>query len=306
MKKMFFLSTMAIVISGSVLWGCIKNEIPELSGNDQVMLKSAAVTAENECPPAVYALVTQKNKQPGQMIVSNDENVLTIEFAGNEWPLNGVQLWVGSDPSMVPKNKQNIPVPGKFPFRDSGLTTFQIPLSGLISLPPGGSYDGKMVYIFALAEFAGSKGDGENPAWSEGVPFGTARWGSYSVYTVCARQKGCTPHTALGGDMFFNGNSYYDNALGGAQPIRTGDEKIAGTVEYDNNTLSFAFNQEWMFTDLLPAPSLIISGYADFSGSEDPVIVFTGEPTFYQELIYVGDIPFFNYYKIELKLQECY
>lgn len=308
MKKMFFLSTMALVIAGAVFSGCIKEEVLVFAENEPAMLKSMAVVVENECLPSVYSLVTQKNRQVGQIKVSNDENFLTVEFAGNEWPAEKVQLWVGADYSRVPKNRKYVPLPGKFPYRNVGFTAFQIPLYELFTLPPGGSYNGREVYIFAHAEFADleTEGDGEASAWSEGTPFGTSRWGSFSTYTVCTQPRGCSPHTALGGDVYIDGIYYYDNTTegGGVQSIYTDNGKVAGTVEYSSGELSFSFVQEWMFTDLLPAPMVRIYGYSEEPGS-DPALVFEGEPTFNQDLITLA-AGYFNYYKIVLNLQECY
>ncbi|MBW6537132.1 MAG: hypothetical protein K0B11_19140 [Mariniphaga sp.] len=309
MKKMFFLTAMAMLITGSVFWGCNKEEVLELFENEEVMLKSAAIGAENECLPVSYSLVTQKNWEVGQIIVSNDEYDLTVIFTGNELAVSELQLWVGKKALKVPMNRQGIPVPGKFPWKASDYTTFQIPLSGLFKLLPGESYDGKNVYIFAHVEFEESEINSNDSmsAWSEGMPFGTKRWGSYSVYTVCARQKGCSPHKALGGNTLDEGVYYYDNTSigGGSQNIYADNEKVAGTVRYNSGTISFSFNQEWMFPALLPsAPSVVVYGYTDLPGVE-PDLVFEGEPTFNQELITV-DVAFYNYYKIELNLQECY
>lgn len=308
MKKLIFLGTMALVIANAVFWGCVQDEVLALTKNEQVTLKSAAVTAENECLPSVYSLVTQKNRPVGQIIVSNDENFLTVEFSGNEWSASIVQLWVGADPARVPKTRKYVPVPGRFPYRNAGFTAFQIPLHELFSLPPGGSYNEKKVYIFAHAEFAEieSEVDGEASAWSEGTSFGTSRWGSYSTYTVCAQPRGCSPHTALGGDTYIDGIYYYDNTAGGvgAQEIHADNGKTAGTVEYSFGSLSFSFKQEWMFTDLLTEPLVKVYGYSEEPGS-GPALVFEGEPTFNQEFITVP-VDDYNYYKIELNLQECY
>lgn len=308
MKKLFFLSTMALVIAGAVFSGCIQDEVLALTENEQVMLKSAAVAAEYECLPSVYSLVTQRNRQVGQMAVSNDENFLTVEFTGNEWPVKVVQLWVGADPSAVPKTRKYVPVPGKFPYKNAGFTAFQIPLYKLFSLPPGGSYNEKKVYIFAHAEFTDmdTEGGGEASAWSEGTSFGTSRWGSYSTYTVCTQPRGCSPHTALGGDAYIGGVYYYDNTTGGggAQSIHADNKKIAGTVEYSSGSLSFSLEQEWMFTDLSSEPLVRVYGYSEEPGS-GPALVFEGEPTFNQELITIP-VAYYNYYKIELNLRECY
>lgn len=305
---MFFLTAMAMLITGSVFWGCNKEDALLLFENEQVMLKSAAIGAENECLPVSYSLVTQKNWEVGQIIVSNDENVLTVKFTGNELPVSELQLWVGKKASKVPMNRQDIPVSGKFPWKASDYTTFHIPLSGLFKLSPGESYDGKKVYIFAHVEFEESEINSNDSmsAWSEGTPFGTKRWGSYSVYTVCARQKGCSPHKALGGNAFVNDVFYYDNTSegGGSQNIYTDNGKVAGTVRYNSGTLSFSFNQEWMFTDLLVAPSVVVYGYPDLPGST-PNKIFEGEPTFNQGVITVAVFEY-KYYKIELNLQECY
>lgn len=305
MKKMFYLSTMALLIAGAVFSGCVKDEVLVFAENEQVMLKSAAVAAENECLPSVYSLVTQKNRQVGQITVSNDENFLTVEFTGNGWPASIVQLWVGTDPAAVPKNRKYVPLPGKFPYRNAGFTAFQIPLYELFTLPPGGSYNGREVYIFAHAEFTETE-TGEASAWSEGTSFGTSRWGSYSTYTVCTQPRGCSPHTAHGGDSYSNGIYYYDNTAegGGAQAIHTNNGKVAGTVEYSSGELSFSFEQEWMFTDLLPEPLVKVYGYSEEPGS-GPILVFEGEPTFNQERITVL-LDDYNFYKIELNLQECY
>ncbi len=308
MKRMFFLITIATVITGSVLWGCKKDELLVLSGNEQVMLKSAAIAMEKECLPSVYPLVTRNNREIGHITVSNGGSILTVEFAGNGLAVSEVQLWIGTDPSMVPKNNNDVPVPGKFPYKASDYTAFHVPLSELFEPVPGGSYDGNEVYIFFHAEFEDSenKRNDKISAWSEGTAFMTSRWGSYSTYTVCAPPSGCFPSIAFGGDTFENEVYYYDNTGGGGgiQDIHTENGKVAGTVQYTSEALSFSFEQEWMFTDLLPAPLVLVYGYNDQPGT-DPILVFEGEPTIIQESVTVP-VPYYNYYKIQLKLQECY
>lgn len=308
MKKLIFPSTLAWVIAGILFGGCAKDEVLVVPGNDQLVLKSASNSVEIVCLPSVYSLVTQNDRQVGHITVSNDENFLTVEFAGDEWTAALVQLWVGADPTGVPKNRQYIPVTGKFPYKNAGFTTFQIPLNELFTIPPGGSFNGMEVNIFAHAESGDAEtvGEGEESAWSEGTSFHTTRWGTYSTYTVCTQPRGCSPHTALGGDLYIDGIYYYDNTLedSGAQAIYADNGKVAGTLEYASGTLSFWFEQAWSFTDLLPEPSLKVYGYAEEPGTE-PVLVIEGEPLFNMEDVTIT-VPVYSYYKILLNVQECY
>jgi hypothetical protein len=307
MKKMFLLSTMAILITGSVFWGCKNDEVLTIVENEQAMLKNGVVGTKKVCSPSYYPLVTKNNREVGQITVSNDGNFLTVEFTSKGSSFSEVQLWVGTDPLMVPKNRQDIPVPGKFAYKETDNAVFSIRLSDIFSFtpPPGGSYDGEDVFIFAHAEIMvpGPKGDEEISAWSEGTSFGTSRWGTYSTYITCCQPKGCFPHTASGGNNLYEGVYYYDNTEGGggSQKIHAENGIVAGTVQYASGTITFSFGQEWIFSETQPI--LVIEGCEKPGDTLTPL---SAEGLSVNSGVYSVSIVEYPYYKIQYNLQVCY
>jgi len=266
------------------------------------ILNNGSIGAEKVCYPNYYSLVTKNNRQVGQITVSNDEDFVTVEFTGNG-SVSEVQLWVGTDPSLVPKNGQDIPVPGRFNYHGSGNASFNVSLYDLLPAPPpGGTFDGNNIFIFAHAEIMGSgpKGDDEISAWSEGTSFGTSRWGSYSTYTICCQPRGCFPHSAYGGNAFSGGVYYYDNTVGGSQDIHTDNGEVAGSLQYISGEMSFSFSQQWMFSGT--QPMVLIEGCDEIGGT--PTQLFMGEPSS-DYGVYTVSLSWYPYYKIQYNLQYC-
>lgn len=283
---------------------CQKDQVLTIPENEHPMLKGGEIVTEKVCLPSQYALVTKNNRQVGQITVSNDDNTLTVAFEEFGSSFSEVQLWVGPNPSMVPKNGQDIPLPGGFNYHGSGNATFSVSLYDLLPAPlPGGTFDGNDVFIFAHAEIEGSgpKGDDEISAWSEGTSFGTSRWGTYSTYITCCQPRGCFDYIAFGGNTFAEG-VYYDNTEngGGSQDIRAGNGETAGTVQYASGTISFSFGPKWTFSGT--QPELVIEG-CNAPGGE-LTLLFTGMPSSNYG-VYSVSVDQYPYYKIQYNLQYC-
>lgn len=301
---MFLLSTLAAILTTSFFWGCNKAEILTIPENMEMQLKNGVIAVTNECTPSTYALLTSNNIQVGQIIVSNDETYLKVEFVGNGSTFSEVQLWVGTNATMVPKNSHSIPVPGKFSYKgsNSDYFVFEINLSDLYFLTPESVCDEKDLSIFAHADIddSGPKKDSEISAWSEGTSFGTSRHGTYSLYTTCCKPTGgggCVKHLASAGDKGIF------NVSGGKQSIFTDNDEIAGTVEYDGENLIFSFYQDWMFSGTVP----LVSVWGLENPDANPVFMTstnTPEKTLgiYFVPVVSNGFPFFI---IEFNLQYC-
>lgn len=117
-----------------------------------------------------------QNINIGSLTITNDETNLYITFnIIDGWGLNETHVYVGHY-SDVPRNSQNIPIPGQFPYKHEnlgGVTTdsYTIPLEGLPDC-----------YVIA-AHAATTNGE---TAWSNGISFsqlwGSPRWGWVTEY----------------------------------------------------------------------------------------------------------------------------
>lgn len=123
--------------------------------------------------PVSFDLFAGQTNLIGELIVTNDDEFLYVTYTANEGELfNETHLYVGSLEGL-PVNKQNTPVPGKFPYKsthEGGVMefTYTIPLADLGDC-----------YIIA-AHAAMNSGE---TAWSYGTKFpNTNRWGWYSEY----------------------------------------------------------------------------------------------------------------------------
>lgn len=302
MKKMFFLSTMATLLTISLFWSCERDQVLTMPENEGGMLKSAGMVSATVCYPSTYSLVTNNDKMVGQILVSNDETYLTVEFTGNSYNFSEVQLWVGTDASMVPKNGQNIPTPGKFTYNGSGNAVFYISLSDLYTPDPEIACEETVLYIYAhvVIDDSDPKKSREISAWSGGTTFGTSRWGSYSTYLTCCRSTGdggCNNYLAFGGET-----GIYNNTSGGQQPIYADNNEVAGVVEFDGENFVFHFYQDWSFSG--ESPFVEIWGLEESDGS--PVSLASVDNPSQDMGIYTvpvsGDYP---YYIIQFNLQKC-
>jgi hypothetical protein len=304
MKKMFSLATTALLIIGSLFWSCKNDEVPELPENNRTMLKNGEIVAKTVCVPSYFSLLARNGLKAGDLIVSNDDYNLTINTSANS-SISAIQLWVGTDPSNVAKNDKNIPVPARFNYQSSGNDEINISLGSLFPPPPpGGTYDGKTVYIFAHAVIRGSvqKEVDKYSAISEDKSHGISQVDLISTYTVCCQPQGCFPYGAFGGNIFTDGYYYYDNTEngGGSQDIHAENGEIAGTVQYASGILSFSFGGDWGFSGT--QPSVTIEGFSEPGVS--PSSLFSGEPDS-ESGIYSVPISPYPFFKIQFNLQKC-
>ncbi len=202
-------------------------------------------------------------------------------------------------------NKNNIPIPGKFPYKDTGDKnfSFSIQLSKIGNTPE--LLNGTTIYIYAQAVITNNKTGKTESAWSAGETFGSQRWGMYSVYDCCITDdipgSGCYAHVAYCGIKFDN-VFFYDNRKGGDQIIMADNGEVAGTVIYKNGKFHFNFTQDWSFTNLLPDPIVLIHGCYKPNTSETPL--FSGDPE-YNQGPYTASVSYYPYYKLELNIQYC-
>lgn len=148
-------------------------------------LKSTSVS----CPADTFKIYAGQTIDVGNLIVYNDSQNLYVKYdiTNANYQINQLHLWVGTDPTLVPKNNSGIPIPGQFPYKVENLAvtsyTFTIPLADVIV--DMSTYCDKLLYIYAHAALKGLNGAGDETAWSDGTPFSTTRWGWYSTYKVC-------------------------------------------------------------------------------------------------------------------------
>ena len=293
-----------ILVAGSLFWSCQKEEVLNLP-EENLQLKS--VPGQSVCQPEFIPLVTRQNTDVGSLVILNDSDFLYVTFVANDsYTISETHLWVGVNVDDVPQNGNDIPTPGKFPFRStiSADHSFTINLSDIYLKSE--ILEGKSVYLFAHTVLTNNETGETESAWSAGETFGTQRWGSYSVIQCCNPEEnpsGCYPHLANCGNKMYGESLYYDNISGGDQDIYTDNGEIAGTIIYTNNKFYFNFYQDWMFNSLSTDPLVLINGYSEPGG--DSTLLYSGDPEFNFGGSDTVSVSNFQYYKLELKIQYC-
>ncbi len=303
MKNLLLLNTLLILLAG-IIWGCKKNEMPTVAEKN-LMLKSGTIceTFDNfkEIP-----LLTGQNMQVGKLIVSNNDEYLSVKFVSDEpFTLSEVHLWVGTCPDDVPANKKGIPIPGKFDYKASDRNCFMIELSDIYQNPEMLLGGDETIYIFAHAEVANNEPSEKESAWSAGESFGTKHWSTYSSYKCVAVGRGCFPNVAHCGSKI-DGVFYYNNKKGGDQIIYVDNGEVAGTVRYETGKFYFNFSQSWSFTDLFPASEPIIEIFGYYEPGYISTLLFADEPPENPGGPYSVSVSPYPYFKLNLKIQYCY
>ena len=305
-----------ILLTSSMFWSCqdvvLIDRVDELEAietefvQEEMSLKSTEFITDAVCIPKQIPLIAGQNSNVGSLIISNTADVLNVEFSANSsCTIKAIHLWVGINGEEVPMNKNKIPIPGKFPISGRNISKycFKVKLAD-IDTNVDALLNGKTIYLFAHAVVTNNVTGATESAWSQGKTFGTKRWGTYSVYACCDPQvvtAGCYPHMANCGNKF-DGVYFYDNTKGGSQKIVADNGEVAGTVVYTNGKFYFNFTQDWMFTNLLPDPVVLIHGCDNPTTNQ--TIVYSDKPE-YNQGPYTATVSYYPYYKLELNIQHC-
>jgi uncharacterized protein (TIGR02145 family) len=147
------------------------------------------------CGQETYPLTAGQTINAGTVEVSNDATNLYVTYTTVAGTFGKLHLWVGTDFLLLPKNKQGILLPGKFPYISGkgefgssvGLPeyTFAIPIADI----PTYSASNQTLYFVAHAEsIFDSNGDGAlnaETSFAGTIPGNeTNRWFFYDTYTV--------------------------------------------------------------------------------------------------------------------------
>jgi hypothetical protein len=306
MKNFKSLNTLAFIIFFTLLNACNSQEelpLPETRNK----LKSASDIIPNGAPQS-FSLLSEQN-QVGEIQVSNDDEFLRVEFIAGEYlSFYSVQFWVGTSTKKVPLNKQEMPVALKFKYKAvaDDDKVFLIPLSEIYTPDPEIACEPKKLYLFAhaAADICNTEEIEEISAWSEGTLLGNSQTVTYSTYTTKCKSTGgggCFPHKAWGGNDSKDGVYYYNNITAGIQNIYADNGDIAGKVQYNAGTLTFSFDQNWMFSGAQP----LLKIHVFYMQGGKPTVLFEGEPTSSMG-IYSVNIGYYPYYLIQFNLQYCY
>lgn len=168
--------------------------VDELSLNSDATQTGTVLSynaSSTSCPADTFKIYAGQTIDVGNLIVYNDAQNLyvTYEINNTNYYIDQAHLWVGVDPTLVPKTQNGTPIPGQFPYKVENLPTtttvytFTIPLTDVIV--DLSTFCDKQLYIYAHAALKGLNGAGDETAWSYGTPFGGPRWGWFSTYTVC-------------------------------------------------------------------------------------------------------------------------
>lgn len=302
---MIFITTILIIFIS-----CLDDESfspPEIKPG----LKSATALFLPNCDPAYFDLLVNQNHKVGEIMVSNNDKYLMIEILPFEnISFTEFQMWIGTNPKKVLTGINKLPAIDKFNYRATSPDdlVFMIPLSEIYNRDPATACEAKKLCIFAhaVADMVETAEPEQIQAWSSGTAVGNSNTVSYSSYTTCCQATGgggCFPHMAWGGETNIGNEYFYKSQKGGTQNIFADNGAIAGWVKFDTGVLTFSFNQDWMFNDLLPlVPQVEITGY--YQPGSAPTQLFTGEPSSYQG-IYSLSISSYPYYKIRFNLQNC-
>lgn len=318
--KAKILAGMMLVV-GSLFWSCNSDQL--LPNDEEEMLAVAADlnqeivglksgeagiinTGSTQSIPLLH-----KGEEVGSMEVMNSYNSLIVLFLGNQnYSIDRVQLWVGTDIEEVPSNPVDNPTPGRFPFKNFGFNNFiflvpqdQIANDYLLS-------DGDPVLLVAHVEASNRQTGKSASAWSEGDTFGPKSKATYSEFTPSLQNigSGCFPFPAYCGAMV--NTAYY------LDPTNVVDQRIIakigennwldiGYLSFDSGNIIFNFDQEWMFTDLVE-PEVVVTGYNELGTNGQLIysgIPMSPKPPMYY---YYGPLEGFNYYTVELKVQYCF
>jgi len=309
MKKLLNLNTILLLLGG-ILWSCNADDLNAVNegsnplGGNITLSNDFVITQADPYHGPEIPLVNKHGQQVGNLGIFNTSSTLHLDFlAVEDYAIDKVQLWVGTDPHDVPMNNNMIPIPGKFTYKASDQSDyeFNISISDILTEIVGTH----SVYIYAHVELVNTKTNETQSAWSDGASFGTTRWGSFSEYicVVPGSGSGCYQHAANCG-MEYNGNYYYNNLIGGYQNIYTSYGKIIGTVNYENGKIYFLVNGNWVISDAVP-PVLKYRSYSEPGTPESDLIavnpLLSGGPKGYY-----AEVPESNYYMLELKIQYCY
>ncbi|QIA07908.1 hypothetical protein [Draconibacterium halophilum] len=275
-------------------------ELPADVASENLVLKSTRL--QPDCDPAWIPLFSEKRTTVGNLVVSNRDSKLEIEFVpGSSYSIREVQLWIGTDPKKVPKNRKNIPIPGKFDYKTSGQSTytFSIKLSDIYDIPEM-LLEGKVICIFAHALLLNKQTSKLFSAWSAGTTFGVKRWGTYSTYVCChpTGGGGCFPHNAYCGKPI-DGINYLQIASSN-QKIYADNGEIIGNTYLSDGKIYFNFYQDWMLED--SEANIEIAGLNSLDKQAIAINDFIVE----RELgNFIIEVPKYNYYQVNLNVQYC-
>ncbi len=192
MKAIVKLSIL-LIISLLVLTAC------ETSPNftePEIMQSIMNIKSVNLNQSSEYPLWAGQNIDTGNLYVSNDAQNLYVSYVTeNGWKLKATHMHVATSLAGIPKNKQGVPVPGKFAFSSSHnpyITeyTYQIPLSSL------GLSFGQNIVVAAHAEVLKERPDGsyqQETAFGGNVAGPGNRWWYYATYTIVQPQSDDDP-----------------------------------------------------------------------------------------------------------------
>ncbi|HCY42799.1 MAG TPA: hypothetical protein DHV48_15865 [Prolixibacteraceae bacterium] len=288
-----FLFALVVIVSS-----CSKTEDLAVAQDDQnLMLKSATA-----CTPATYKLFGGQTIEMGNLTVWNNETTIYVTYNTSEnYPMSEVQLWVGTDISLVP-TANGAPIPGQFDLKyssDEGFTqyTFEVPMAD-VPVICGGT-----IYIYAHASAGGET------LWSEGTAFDSNRWGWYSEYTICCNPptqeptEVCTEYqneTAFGGSAKGLGKAWWYYYTGSSvQTLWAGQKIDAGTVEVSGGYVTITLAEGW---ELQPVDEPVkIQGYNTIPTSRPTPGLFTT----YKGTSLTVPVESFTYYAIHLDVRRC-
>lgn len=175
---------MLSLFSLGFLSGCSNEEINPENTTSTVTVQSARY---DQCEPQVFDINAGQHLLSGNVTVSNDNDILTVQYNANtDWRFKELHLYVGPY-SGVPLRNGN-PIPGKFPYKVSfsqltSTYTFTIPFSD-IDLDPNGCF-----VIAAHSDMKKINGNGgiiqSETGWGGYSDFPGNNWARYFNYCKC-------------------------------------------------------------------------------------------------------------------------
>ena len=292
-----------ILLTSNTFWSCqdvvLIDRMEELEAVETEMIQEEMSLKSAEVIP----LLLKHGEIAGRLIISNTSSTLSVRFIGStNYDLEEVQLWIGTSPELVPTNKMNKPVPGKFTYRSSGKTEYLFIIPQQEIAPDYDFSTETTIYLFAHADAKNKQTDEEESAWSEGEYFTDElnQAVSFSTY-IPTGGGGCFPHLAYCGQKFEG--TFYFNINNGDQNMVADNDEIIGTARYIDEEIRFYFYQDWSFSGA--EPQIVVTGFNEPGGQGYEI--YSGasmapSPPIYR---YYGPLFQYNYYKVELKVQYC-
>jgi hypothetical protein len=204
----------ALALTAFVFGGCSGSSNPTQPASVNDDSRNAGYMPEEYCGEATtVALIAGKHTQVGEVIVTNDDGHLYIEYVvWAPWVLVETHVAVADSLAGIPQTKKGNPPPGQFPYNEDSI----IDISQWCCGTP--------LYIAAHAVVQKLGPNGEiletQTGWGQGDRFPGKNWAMYFMHTIqCCPKEITLPSDIVYATLYHPGPvSYWKTVLSGIGP----------------------------------------------------------------------------------------